>query len=65
MSQQMVSTDLHLSLAQVWAHLATELREQTIRLMAQLAFNLVVAQSDWPAKEYTRDLESRQAKDPI
>lgn len=64
MSQQTMSTDLHRSLAQIWTHMAADLRERAIRLMAQLAFNLVVAQSDWPAKEYTRDLESRQAKDP-
>ena len=64
MSQQTVSTDLYPSLAQVWARLATELREQAIRLMAQLAFNLVIAQSEWPGKEYTRDLESCQTKDP-
>jgi len=64
MSQQTLSTDLCPSLARIWARLATELQEQAIRLMAQLAFNLVVAQSDWPTKEYTHDLESRQTKDP-
>jgi hypothetical protein len=63
MSQQAAPTELCPSLTQVWARLATELREQAIRLMTQLAFNLVVAQSDWPVKEYTRDLKSRQAKD--
>jgi hypothetical protein len=64
MSQQTVSTELHASLALVWARLASELRDQALRLMAQLAFNLVTAQSDWLGKEYTRDLESRQTKDP-
>jgi len=64
MSQQMLSADVSASLARVWARLATELQEQAIRLMAQLAYNLVIAQSDWPGKEYTRDLASGQAKDP-
>lgn len=64
MSQQTLSAELCPSLAQVWARLATELQEQAIRLMAQLAFNLVVAQSDWPEKEYTHDLPSRQTQDP-
>jgi hypothetical protein len=65
MSQQTVSTDLCPSRAQVWARLATELREQAIHLMAQLALNLVLAQSDWPTREFTRDRESRQTKDPF
>ena len=64
MSQQTVSTDLCPSLARVWARLATELQEQAVRLMAQLAFNLVIAQSDWPEKEHTYDLPSRQTQDP-
>lgn len=64
MSQQTLSADLCASLAQIWAHLATDLRDQALHLMAQLAFDLVAAQSDWLGKEHTRDLESRQTKDP-
>lgn len=64
MSQQTLSADLSASLAQVWARLATDLRERAIRLMAQLAFNLVIARSDWPEKEYTHDLSNRQTQDP-
>jgi hypothetical protein len=64
MSQQTLSTELCPSLARVWARLATELQEQAIRLMAQLAFNLVIAQSDWAEKEQTHDLPSRHTQDP-
>lgn len=32
---------------QVWARLATELQKRAIRLMAQLAFNLVATQAGW------------------
>jgi hypothetical protein len=50
-------------LTQIWAHLASDLQDQAIRLMAQLALNLVAAQSDWLGKEYTRDPQSHQTKD--
>jgi hypothetical protein len=36
---------------QVWARLATEQRTQIIRLMAQLAFKLVLAEPNSPLKE--------------
>ena len=36
---------------QVWARLATELQKRAIRLMAQLAFNLVATQSGWLVAE--------------
>jgi len=48
MSIQSSSTSCSTSPAQVWARLATELQERAIRLMAQLAFNLVAAQPEWP-----------------
>jgi hypothetical protein len=48
MSIQSSSANCSISPAQVWARLATELQERAIRLMAQLAFNLVAAQSEWP-----------------
>jgi hypothetical protein len=63
MSQQALPADPAPPPAQVWLHLATDVQEQAIRLMAQLAFNLVTAQLDVPKKEYTRDLPSQQTKD--
>jgi len=39
------------SLPQVWEQLRSECQRQTIRLMAQLAFNLLMAQFDGPQKE--------------
>jgi hypothetical protein len=48
MSIQSSSTNCSISPAQVWARLATELQERAIRLMAQLAFNIVAAQPEWP-----------------
>ena len=37
--------------ALVWARLATELQKRAIRLMAQLAFNLIATQSGWLVAE--------------
>jgi hypothetical protein len=37
--------------AQVWTHLATDLQARAIRLMAQLALNLVAAPDERPLKE--------------
>jgi hypothetical protein len=36
---------------EVWANLANDLKQQVISLMAQLAFNLLAAQTDWFARE--------------
>ena len=44
MSQQTLSSELSTSLAQVWTSLTADLQERIIRLMAQLALNLVVSQ---------------------
>jgi hypothetical protein len=44
-------TDSLVSPAQVWARLATDLQLRAIRLMAQLALNLVATQAEWPSKE--------------
>ena len=63
MSSQTFSVDLCSSLTHVWACLATDLRERAVHLVAQLAFNLVVAQCDWLKKEYTCDVPSRQTQD--
>jgi len=48
---QSAPVDSPVSPAQVWARLAIDLQERAIRLMAQLAFNLVAAQSEGPGKE--------------
>lgn len=40
------SAEHHISPAQVWVRLATDCRTRTIRLLAQLAFKLVLAQPD-------------------
>ncbi len=39
------------SLPQVWGQLRSERQKQAIRLMAQLAFNLLMAQFEGPGKE--------------
>jgi hypothetical protein len=64
MSQKTPSAGLCVSPSQIWTRLAADLRDRAMRLMAQLAFNLVVAQSEWLGKEYTRDRQSCQQKDP-
>jgi len=51
--------------AQVWARLATDVQERAIRLMAQLAFKLVAAQSTGqPGKESNHALPTRRTQDP-
>jgi hypothetical protein len=45
------SCEATVSPAHVWACLAKDLQERAIRLMAQLAFNQVAAQSSWFVKE--------------
>jgi hypothetical protein len=67
MSAQSAPTNYPVSPNQIWAHLATELQEGTIRLMAQLAFNLVAAQSGWLAakdKESNYAIQSCQPQNP-
>ena len=56
MSTQSSPTNCPVSPAQVWARMATELQERAIRLMAQLAYNLVTAQAGWPN---AKDKESK------
>jgi hypothetical protein len=62
MSHQSSSIDRQVLPAQVWARLAAECRARAIRLMAQLAFNLVVAQSDSLVKESNHAISSRHAQ---
>jgi hypothetical protein len=50
-------------LDQVWTCLAADNRAQAIRLMAQLAFNLVIAQSDWATKEAEHEVSPRPPED--
>ena len=56
--------DSPVSPAQVWARLATDLQERAILLMAQLAFNLVAAQSEGPGKESGHALSTRRPQNP-
>jgi hypothetical protein len=51
MSHTFFATDRRVLPAQVWARLTADCRERAIRLMAQLAFNLVAAQAESPLKE--------------
>ncbi len=51
MSLPSSSPDLSKVPADLWANLATDLKQQVIFLMAQLAFNLLADQSHWFAKE--------------
>jgi hypothetical protein len=51
MSHAFFATDRRVLPAHVWARLAADCRERAIRLMAQLAFNLVAAQAESPIKE--------------
>jgi hypothetical protein len=55
MVDQPVSTEDHISPAHVWTRLTADCRARVIRLMAQLAFNLVVAQSNALVKESCYD----------
>lgn len=63
MSHQSSSADRYvLSPAQVWTRLAAECRTRAICLMAQMAFNLVAAQSDAFIQESNHVLPSRHTQ---
>jgi hypothetical protein len=51
MAHQLSLADCRTSPVRVWACLAAEHRTQVIRLMAQLAFKLVMAQPNSPLRE--------------
>jgi len=51
MSDQMSCPDYRISPVRVWTQLGAEHRGQVIRLMAHLAFKLVLAQANSPLKE--------------
>ncbi len=67
-------TDRLVSPTQVWAQLAADLQARAVRLMAQLAFNLVAAQSgsdrpdqavrSGPGKEARRAAPTQHVQDP-
>lgn len=64
MADQTTLTARHVTVVQVWTHLATDHRAQVIRLMAQLAFKLVVAQPNSPFKEVSYAVECEQPQNP-
>ena len=67
MSVQSSPINCSVSPNQIWARLATELQERTIRLLAQLAFNLVAAQSGWLVakdKESDHAIQYQQPQSP-
>ena len=51
MAHQTSSGNSRVYPVQIWTRLATEQRTQIIRLMAQLAFKLVLAEPNSPLKE--------------
>jgi hypothetical protein len=61
MSKQPAPSDRCMSPAQVWPALATECKTRVVWLLAQLAFNLVMAQAERNAQEVSHAaLSSRQ-----
>ena len=61
MSEQPAPSDRCMSPAQVWPTLATECKTRVVWLLAQLAFNLVMAQAERNAQEVAHAaLSSRQ-----
>jgi hypothetical protein len=64
MFHQALSADHHISPAQVWVRLATDCRTRTIRLMAQLAFKLVLAQPDSIIKESNHVIRVHNPQNP-
>lgn len=64
MVDQPVSTEDRISPAHVWTQLTADCRTRAIRLMAQLAFNLVLAQSNSLVKEPCYDKPPRRPQNP-
>lgn len=54
MPQRSDSSHARVEPAQIWAQLTAERQTQIIRLMARLAFNLVVARPETPSPDSTR-----------
>jgi hypothetical protein len=65
MSDQSTISDHHALPAEVWSALTTELRARVIWLLAQLAFNLVMAQTEHNSQEVSNvTVTSQQSQDP-
>jgi hypothetical protein len=67
MSTQASPANYPVSPTQVWTRLATELQQRAIRLMAQLAYNLVATQSGWSSakdKEFEHAIPPCQPQNP-
>lgn len=64
MSNQSPAIAPPMSPAQVWARLTADHRARAIRLMAQLAFNLVAAQPDSPIKECDHVIPTQHPQNP-
>lgn len=64
MSDPSPSITRPISPAQVWVCLTADHRARAIRLMAQLAFNLVAAEADSPIKESDHVTPTRHTQNP-
>jgi hypothetical protein len=64
MIDQPASAKHHVVPVQVWTRLTTDRQTRAIRLMAQLAFNLVLAQCDWAVKELDHAKPTDHTQDP-
>ena len=62
MAHQTSSVNSRVCPVQIWSRLATEHRTQIIRLMAQLAFKLVLAEPNSPLKEVQSAVVSDHAQ---
>ncbi len=65
MASQSPPSDHCVSPVQVWAQLAADCRARAIRLMAQLAFKLVMAQSDSPIQEAQHAVVSQHSQNSV
>jgi hypothetical protein len=64
MIDQLVSTENRVRPVHVWIGLTADRQAGAIRLMAQLAFNLVLAQSDSLVKEPRYDKPTHRTQNP-
>jgi hypothetical protein len=64
MIDQLISTENRVEPVHVWTRLTADRRAGAIRLMAQLAFNLVLAQSDSLVKEPRYDKPTHRTQNP-
>jgi hypothetical protein len=64
MIDQPASTENSTSPVHVWTRLTADCRARAIHLMVQLAFNLVLAQSDALVKESCYDKPTHRTQNP-